>query len=156
MAILLLCLFALQAGAQTVELPFQAAPLDLSSPGPEPEAEPEPESGLAAAPELSGALLPFAERLGVLLSQRDSSIDSFQALFKSAKNGLSKRQLARFVELLAVRVFDAGRRELLPAPDHVRTAIRYVANNPIKGGLPAQLWPFVAPHDNWPFHKRRK
>jgi REP element-mobilizing transposase RayT len=32
--------------------------------------------------------------------------------------------------------------------------IRYVEGNPSKDGLPRQVWPFVVPYDNWPFHKR--
>ncbi|HEV2973161.1 MAG TPA: hypothetical protein VGY55_24555 [Pirellulales bacterium] len=48
-----------------------------------------------------------------------------------------------------------GCKRFLGTPDHVRTAIRYVENNPIKIGMPAQNWPFVMPYDNWPFHKRR-
>jgi REP element-mobilizing transposase RayT len=49
-----------------------------------------------------------------------------------------------------------GCKRFLGTLDHVRTAIRYVENNPIKIGLPAQSWPFVMPYDNWPFHKRRR
>jgi REP element-mobilizing transposase RayT len=48
-----------------------------------------------------------------------------------------------------------GCKRFLATPQHVRTAIRYVANNPLKLGLPAQHWPFVIAYDNWPFHKRR-
>jgi hypothetical protein len=48
-----------------------------------------------------------------------------------------------------------GCKRFLGAPQHVRTAIRYVENNPIKIGAPAQHWPFVTVYDNWPFHKRR-
>jgi REP element-mobilizing transposase RayT len=48
-----------------------------------------------------------------------------------------------------------GCKRFLGTPERVRTAIRYVENNALKLGLPAQHWPFVAPYDNWPFHKRR-
>jgi REP element-mobilizing transposase RayT len=48
-----------------------------------------------------------------------------------------------------------GCKRFLGTPEHIRTAIRYVENNALKLGLPAQHWPFVAPYDNWPFHKRR-
>ncbi|MFL5341377.1 MAG: hypothetical protein ACJ8F7_14625, partial [Gemmataceae bacterium] len=37
-------------------------------------------------------------------------------------------------------------------PDRVRSTIRYIQQNPIKIGLPAQSWPFVKPYDNWPLH----
>ncbi len=29
---------------------------------------------------------------------------------------------------------------------------RYIENNPIKIGLPAQRWPFMKAYDNWPLH----
>ncbi|HEV3416908.1 MAG TPA: hypothetical protein VG056_08855 [Pirellulales bacterium] len=48
-----------------------------------------------------------------------------------------------------------GCKRFLGTPDHVRTAIRYVDNNPIKIGRPRQSWPFIVPYDNWPFHKGR-
>jgi REP element-mobilizing transposase RayT len=32
------------------------------------------------------------------------------------------------------------------APDEVRRAIRYVENNPLREGLPAQEWEFVVPY----------
>jgi REP element-mobilizing transposase RayT len=48
-----------------------------------------------------------------------------------------------------------GCKRFLGTPQHVRTAIRYVENNPFKIGAPAQHWPFVTVYDNWPFHKRR-
>jgi REP element-mobilizing transposase RayT len=48
-----------------------------------------------------------------------------------------------------------GCKRFLGTAQHVRTAIRYVANNPLKIGLPAQTWPFVRPYDNWPSHSRR-
>jgi REP element-mobilizing transposase RayT len=36
----------------------------------------------------------------------------------------------------------------------VRSRIHYVERNPMKDGLSKQVWPFVVPYDNWPFHKR--
>jgi len=47
-----------------------------------------------------------------------------------------------------------GRKIILDAPAAVRQRIRYVENNPIKEGLPRQIWDSAVPYDNWPFHKR--
>lgn len=38
-------------------------------------------------------------------------------------------------------------------PDDMRRTIRYIEDNPKKGRLPDQRWPFVKPYDNWPLHK---
>jgi REP element-mobilizing transposase RayT len=48
-----------------------------------------------------------------------------------------------------------GRKVFLDTPDAIRRTIRYIENNPLKLGLPAQTWPFVTPSNNWPFHRRR-
>ncbi len=47
-----------------------------------------------------------------------------------------------------------GWRKFLDSPEAVRRTIRYVENNPVKTGLPAQRWSFVTLYDGWPFHKR--
>jgi REP element-mobilizing transposase RayT len=47
-----------------------------------------------------------------------------------------------------------GWKVYLDSPDEVWSRIRYVENNPAKEGLVRQVWPFVVPYDNWPFHKR--
>lgn len=39
-------------------------------------------------------------------------------------------------------------------PDEVWDRIGYIDENPLKENLPAQTWEFVAPYDNFPFHKR--
>jgi hypothetical protein len=44
----------------------------------------------------------------------------------------------------------------LSTPEEVRQRISYVERNPLKEGLPRQVWPFVTPYDNWPFHKQLK
>ena len=38
-------------------------------------------------------------------------------------------------------------------PDKVWDRIDYIEENPLKERLPAQHWDFVAPYDNFPFHK---
>ncbi len=43
---------------------------------------------------------------------------------------------------------------LLFTPDDVQRRITYVADNPLKEGLPPQPWPFITPYDNWPCHKQ--
>jgi len=45
-----------------------------------------------------------------------------------------------------------GWKVFLHHPDDVRRTIRYVNNNPRKGRLPDQHWPFVTPYNNWPLH----
>jgi REP element-mobilizing transposase RayT len=47
-----------------------------------------------------------------------------------------------------------GWKVFLDEPDEVRRTINYVDDNPTKMRMPRQRWPFVAPYDNWPFHKR--
>jgi REP element-mobilizing transposase RayT len=46
-----------------------------------------------------------------------------------------------------------GWKVFLDTPDEVWSRIRYVESNPLKEGLSRQVWPFVVPYDNWPFHK---
>jgi hypothetical protein len=31
----------------------------------------------------------------------------------------------------------------------MRRIVRYIENNPLKIGLPKQVWPFVKPYDGW-------
>ena len=45
-----------------------------------------------------------------------------------------------------------GWRKFIDSPDAVRRTIRYIEQNPIKAGLPAQQWPFVKGYDGWPLH----
>ena len=47
-----------------------------------------------------------------------------------------------------------GWRVFLDLPRAVWGRIRYVEGNPLKEGLPKQIWPFIVPYDNWPFHKK--
>ena len=46
-----------------------------------------------------------------------------------------------------------GWKGFLDSPSSVRSVIRYVENNPINAGLPAQHWTFAVPYDGWPHHK---
>lgn len=48
-----------------------------------------------------------------------------------------------------------GWKKFLSTPQRVRETIAYVEKNPLKEGLPAQHWPFVATYDGWPYHRRR-
>jgi REP element-mobilizing transposase RayT len=48
-----------------------------------------------------------------------------------------------------------GWKVFLDTPKEVWSRIRYVEGNPMKERLPRQMWPFVTPYDNWPYHKRR-
>ncbi|MBV8780878.1 MAG: transposase [Phycisphaerae bacterium] len=46
-----------------------------------------------------------------------------------------------------------GWKVFLEHPDEIRRTIRYIEQNPIKIGLPAQNWDFVTrPYDDWPLH----
>ncbi len=47
---------------------------------------------------------------------------------------------------------DSGWSVFLDHPDEVRRTIRYIVENPIKIGLPAQRWHFVKMYDGWPLH----
>lgn len=49
-------------------------------------------------------------------------------------------------------LFGTGWKVFLDHPDEIRRVIRYVEENPIKIGLPAQAWPFVKLYDGWPLH----
>ena len=45
-----------------------------------------------------------------------------------------------------------GWKVFLEHPDDVQRTIPYIEKNPIKIGLPRQVWPFVVPYDRWPLH----
>lgn len=45
-----------------------------------------------------------------------------------------------------------GWKVFLDHPDEIRRTIRYIQNNPIKGGLGPQVWEFVKEYDGWPLH----
>lgn len=45
-----------------------------------------------------------------------------------------------------------GWKVFLDHPDAIRRTIRYIEDNPIKGKLPGQQWPFVKQYDGWPLH----
>lgn len=47
-----------------------------------------------------------------------------------------------------------GWRGFLSSPAAVRSAIRYVEQNPANARRKPQAWAFVTPYDGWPFHKR--
>jgi len=78
----------------------------------------------------------------------------------------AEEMVERFKEASRVRMIDAGQRAIthptwlaghgwkvyLDHPDDIRRTIRYVEQNPIKDGLPAQVWPFVKEYDGWPLH----
>ncbi len=52
-------------------------------------------------------------------------------------------------------VFSADHRVLFKSTtESVRRCITYIAGNPRKHGLPPQEHDFVAPYDNWPFHRK--
>ena len=42
-----------------------------------------------------------------------------------------------------------GWKVFLETEAEIRKVIRYIEQNPIKIGLPAQVWPFVKPYDGW-------
>ncbi len=75
--------------------------------------------------------------------------------FRSSVRDRLRRRFADSIAanhpVISARPYDV----LLYTPQEVRARIRYVENNPVKDGLAAQQWPFVAPYDNWPLHKRR-
>ena len=48
-----------------------------------------------------------------------------------------------------------GWKVFLDSPDDMRRTVRYVEDNPVKIGLPRQMYPWVTAYDGWPFHKQR-
>ena len=48
-----------------------------------------------------------------------------------------------------------GWKRFLSSATALRSAIRYVASNPLTAGLPPQRWPFVKPYDGWPQRRSR-
>ncbi len=48
-----------------------------------------------------------------------------------------------------------GWKVFLESPDDIRRTIRYIEQNPVKGGLPVQVYGWVTPYDGWPLHKGR-
>lgn len=46
----------------------------------------------------------------------------------------------------------SGWQVFLDHPDEIRRTIRYIEQNPLKIGSPAQHWPFVKPYDGWPLY----
>ena len=51
-----------------------------------------------------------------------------------------------------VWIAGSGWKVFLEHPDEIRRTIKYIANNPIKDGLPAQHWSFVTEYNGWPLH----
>lgn len=49
-----------------------------------------------------------------------------------------------------------GWKVFLDTPEDITRTIRYVELNPVKIGLPKQLWSFVSKYDNWPYHRKIK
>ena len=45
-----------------------------------------------------------------------------------------------------------GWKVFLDTPDDIRRTINYIAQNPVKIGLPIQKWEFVVEYDGWPLH----
>jgi REP element-mobilizing transposase RayT len=46
-----------------------------------------------------------------------------------------------------------GWKVFLDSPEDIRRTIRYIEDNPLKMGLPAQKWGFVKAYDGWPLHR---
>jgi hypothetical protein len=44
----------------------------------------------------------------------------------------------------------------LTTPDQVYDRIGYINDNPAKGGLDPQSWPFVQPYNGWPLHRPQR
>jgi REP element-mobilizing transposase RayT len=45
-----------------------------------------------------------------------------------------------------------GWKVFLESPENIRRTIGYIEKNPVKIGLPKQIWDFVSPYDGWPLH----
>jgi hypothetical protein len=47
-----------------------------------------------------------------------------------------------------------GWKVYLDSTDDFHRTVKYIEQNPIKAGWPAQEFDFVTPYDNWPNHRR--
>jgi len=91
--------------------------------------------------------------------------DHVHAVVRKHKDA-AEEMVDKLIEASRSRLIEAGRRAVthptwlashgwkvfLDHPDEVRRTIRYVHQNPIKIGLPAQGWSFVKGYDGWPLH----
>jgi hypothetical protein len=51
---------------------------------------------------------------------------------------------------------EGGWKTYLDSTGAVRSRVRYVEGNPMKEGLPRQVWPFVVTYDGWPHDVDRR
>ncbi|HEV3078404.1 MAG TPA: hypothetical protein VGY66_01440 [Gemmataceae bacterium] len=91
--------------------------------------------------------------------------DHVHAVVRKHKD-TAEEMVDKLMEASRTKLIEAGRRAVthptwlaghgwkvfLDHPDEVRRTIRYVQQNPIKIGLPAQSWSFVKVYDGWPLH----
>jgi REP element-mobilizing transposase RayT len=91
--------------------------------------------------------------------------DHVHAVIRKHKD-TAEEMVDKLKEASRTKLIEAGRRAVthptwlaghgwkvfLDHPDEVRRTIRYVQQNPIKIGLPAQSWSFVKVYDGWPLH----
>ncbi len=71
-------------------------------------------------------------------------------LMRASRDRLIERELRDRTHPTWIAGF--GWKVFLDHPDEVRRTIRYLEENPRKGRLPDQKWPFVKYYDGWPLH----
>ncbi len=133
-----------------------------------------------AAEHLKHALLTFDEVDRMLIAEAFADVmererytcyvcaimpDHVHVLIRKHKD-MAEQMAENLMEASRTHLIQAGRRVIthptwiaghgwkvfLDHPDEVRRTIRYVQENPLKIGLPAQVWPFVKVYDGWPLH----
>ena len=78
----------------------------------------------------------------------ETMIENFQVASREAVVAVGERKLDHPVW------GGHGWKVYLDSTDDIWRTIPYVEENPLKLKMPKQIWEFVTPYDNWPFHKR--
>jgi len=86
----------------------------------------------------------------VIRAHRDNAETMIAELQKASRLRLFEQNLLPMDHPVWI---DGGWKVFLGTPDQIRGRIRYVENNPVKEGLPAQRWDFVTQYDGWPNRK---
>jgi len=79
----------------------------------------------------------------------ETMIENFQVASRAAVLSVGERNLDHPVW------GGHGWRVYLDSTDDIWRTIPYVEENSLKLKMPKQIWSFVTPYDNWPFHKPR-
>lgn len=86
----------------------------------------------------------------LIRKHRDKAEDMIRHLQNSSRTALGAAAIGG--EGHPIWTGGGGWKVFLDHPDDIWRTIKYIENNPIKQGLPAQSWYFVQPYDGWPLH----